>query len=335
MNLNISKVAKKCGVSTATVSRVINNPSKVNEKTRKKVERVINELGYVPNQQARSLRNQKTRMIGVIIPHKTDYLFEYPYFSIFLKECSKRLRQDNYHLILTTDENESNSTETYQMFLNKRIVDGFIVMDVIEDDRRVEFLKQKKAKFVVIGRITNSNNIVYIDTNNEHGAYIATKHLLKISGPNILFINGPKEHSVSKWRFKGYKKALNDLGLDVNKNLVTIGDFKEETGERITKEKVSNIDIDGIFATSDLMAVGAMKALKQMKVNKPVIGFDDIPLASSFQPSLTTIRQPIEKVGYQAAEKIVKLIDTGSAESAVLDVELLVRDSTRFYNEDS
>jgi DNA-binding LacI/PurR family transcriptional regulator len=121
----------------------------------------------------------------------------------------------------------------------------------------------------------------------------------------------------------------------VNNELVAIGDFKEETGEKITKEKLSNANIDGIFAASDLMAVGAMKALKQMNVNKPVIGFDDIPLASSFQPSLTTVRQPIEKVGYQAAEKIVKLIDKGSAESTVLDVELLIRESTRFYHEDS
>ena len=335
MKLNISKVAKKCGVSTATVSRVINNPGKVNEKTRKKVERVINELGYVPNQQARSLRNQKTRMIGVIIPHKTDYLFEYPYFSIFLKECSKRLRQDNYHLILTTDENESNSTDTYQMFINKRIVDGFIVMDVIENDRRIEFLKQKKANFVVIGRIANSNNTVYIDTNNEHGAYVATKYLVEISGPNILFINGPKDHSVSKWRLKGYKKALKDLGFIANNELVVVGDFKEETGEKITKEKLSNINIDGIFAASDLMAVGVLKALKQMGINKPVIGFDDIPIASSFQPSLTTVRQPIEKVGYQAGEKIVKLIDEGAAESTVLDVELLIRESTRIYHENT
>ncbi|ACR79898.1 MULTISPECIES: LacI family DNA-binding transcriptional regulator [Kosmotoga] len=326
MRLNIAEVAKRAGVSTATVSRVLNNSPLVSRRTREKVLEVIKELGYVPNHVARSLRSKKTGLVATIIPYSADYVFNFPYFSIFIREVTKRLAEDGYHLLLTTEEPDDDPVRIYRTFLDRKIVDGFIILDLKENDERVKFLKDRMAKFVVVGRAKDCDDLPSVDTDNMSGAYKATSYLLDRGCRRVLFINGPKEHSVSIWRKEGYKAAYKKKGLKIEKSLILNGDFMETSGYELVKNFRGRFD--AIFAASDLMAIGALKALKEMNRIVPVMGFDDIPQASMVTPTLSTIRQPIDRVGYEVADSIVSYLEKGEKISKVLDVELIIREST-------
>ncbi|AKI97603.1 LacI family DNA-binding transcriptional regulator [Kosmotoga pacifica] len=333
MKLNIAVVAKKAGVSTATVSRVLNNSPSVSKRTREKVIKVIEELGYVPNHVARSLRSKKTGLIATIIPYSTDYVFNFPYFSIFLKETTKRLSEDGYQLLLTIEEPNGNPVEIYRTFLDRRIVDAFIILDLREKDERVDFLKKRKAKFVVVGRAIDGEDVPYVDTDNMGGALKAVSYLLDKDHRRILFLNGPKSHSVSIWRVRGYVNAYLKKGLEPDDSLILNGDFTESSGYEMVKN--FNGEFDAIFASSDLMAIGALKALKELERKIPVIGFDDIPQAAMARPALTTVRQPIEEVGYTVADSIVTSLERGEDPKKVLDVELIIRESSEVDYEDN
>lgn len=323
MRMNIAKIAKMARVSTATVSRVINNPEKVSPETRQRVEKVISRLGYVPNQQARSLRSQRTRMIAIIVPHSADYLFSYPYFSIFLREVSLELSRLDYHLILTTDDTESSLIGTYKIFADKRMVDGFVVLDLKNDDERVSFLKEREIPFVAIGRSDRDTDISFVDTDNEQGAYLAGRHLFEKNCRKILFINGPADQSVSLWRNRGFERAAKEFGFQYKE---IHEDFMESSGFEVVANETT--DFDGVFAASDLMAVGALKALKVRGTSMPVVGFDDIPLSSIFTSTLTTVHQPIDVVGQEAARSIVKLILEGQKSATIFPVTLIMRETT-------
>jgi len=333
VKLNISTVAKKAGVSTATVSRVLNGSPSVSKKTREKVMKVIEKLEYVPNHVARSLRSKKTGLIGTIIPHSTDYVFNFPYFSIFLREATKRLSGDGYQLLLTIEEPDENPVEIYRTFLDRKIVDAFIILDLKEKDERVEFLKTRDAKFVVVGRAVNGEEIPFIDTDNMGGAFKAVSYLLKKKCRKILFLNGPANQSVSIWRARGYLDAHLKYGLEVDDSFILNGSFTEDSGYKMTKSFEG--EFDAVFAASDLMAMGALKALKEMEKDVPVIGFDDIPQAAMTSPTLTTVRQPIEKVGYTVADSIIACLESEEFPRKVLDVELIIRESSEVNHEDS
>lgn len=324
MGVNIEKVAKMARISTATVSRVINNPEKVSKRTRDTVERIIKELKYVPNQQARSLRSQKTGMIAIIVPHSADYLFAYPYFSILLKELSLELKRYAYHLILTTDEPTDPVTGTYRLFVEKKMVDGFVVLDLRNNDDRVRYLREAGVSFVTVGRdYYDDASSSYVDTDNDMGAFLAGRHLAELGCRRILFISGAADQSVSDWRKQGLKRASQEFGFDYE---IFYGDFLEKSGAAITKKSIK--EFDGIFAASDLMAMGALAALKESGARMPVVGFDDIPLSAEHSPSLTTIHQPIAEVGEAVARSIFKQIVQGETSKTILPVEIVIREST-------
>jgi DNA-binding LacI/PurR family transcriptional regulator len=227
---------------------------------------------------------------------------------------------------LTTEEPDDDPVRIYRTFLDRKIVDGFIILDLKENDERVKFLKDRMAKFVVVGRAKDCDDLPSVDTDNMSGAYKATSYLLDRGCRRVLFINGPKEHSVSIWRKEGYKAAYKKKGLKIEKSLILNGDFMETSGYELVKNFRGRFD--AIFAASDLMAIGALKALKEMNRIVPVMGFDDIPQASMVTPTLSTIRQPIDRVGYEVADSIVSYLEKGEKISKVLDVELIIREST-------
>ncbi len=321
--MNIVKLAKAARVSTATVSRVINNPELVSKETREKVERVIAELNYVPNQQARSLRSRQTKMIAIIVPHTADYLFSYPYFSILLREASLELNRFDYNLVLTTDEAQKSPTETYKAFVDRRMVDGFILLDLRSNDERVDYLSDQDVPFVTIGRNDDDKDASYVDTDNDLGGYLAGKHLSEMHCKKILFINGPDDQSVSMWRERGFVTAAEAYGFDYE---VFNGSFVEDSGVSITRANLGKFD--GIFAASDLMAIGALKVLRDEGIMVPVVGFDNIPLSAEFSPKLTTVHQPIDEVGREVARSLAKLISKGEISRTIFPVNLVVRESS-------
>jgi len=331
MRPSIKDIARLAGVSTATVSRVLNDSPNVSPKTREKVLQIIRKLNYVPSHTARSLRRERTFSIGLIVPHSADYIFSFPYLNLFIKGLSRGAREKKYHIIFSTED--ENIMELYEEFVRKRVVDGMVVVDVSDGDPRIALLNSLKLPFVVVGRPSGVNDYIYVDTANEEGAYEAVKHLLKLGHRRIHFVNGPSHLSVSRQRLKGYLKALEEAGVALDTRFLHQGDFMEETGYTIVKELLNRGDKpDAVFFASDTMAIGGMKAFEesgiQVGVDVSVVGFDDVPAASMVKPSLTTVSQPICDVGYNVARLLIGMIEGEDVQSVVLPTRLVVREST-------
>ncbi len=327
----MKKIAELAGVSSATVSRVLNHPELVNEKTRRRVLKIIEELGYRPNRSARSLRTRRSENVGLVIPEDSSGLFTSPYLGILIKNISEELESVGYHLVISTSRRSD--LEVYDTFLKKGTVDGFIVVDVEDFDERVKHLLDIGAKFVTVGRPEGFEGVPYVDSDNLSGAYRATRYLLETGHKSIYLVNGPKRLSVCGMRLKGFEKALREFGLSAE-GRVLWGRFDEESGYRLTKEILKNDSPDAIVYSGDVMAYGGMMALREegfrIGEDVSVVGFDDIPLSRLV--GLTSVRQKIEEVGRVVARMIVDLLKGREVRSKVFGTELVLRRSVRGWS---
>ncbi len=334
MAISIKDVAKLSGVSVATVSRVLNNSDKVTGKTREKVLKTIENLRYVPNYSAKSLRTNISKGIGLVISHDVNYFITFPYFSEFISGMGQTLAGGDYHLVMVMSTDSRNDIGSHLRAFEKKIVGGVVLFDTMDGDKRIAILKKSNIPFIVVGRPNNVENYVYVDSDNEKGGMIATEHLFKRGCKRILFINGPKGHSASRLRLSGYLKAHEMFGIPVDKDLIVYvkSDSDAKNGYEVVKATLEETNFDGIFASGDLMATGAMKALEESGVrigkDMPIIGFDDVPIASMISPSLTTIRQPIKDMGATVAKMLVDKMNGKSVKSKIFDVSLVIRKST-------
>ncbi len=332
MVAKIKDVAKVANVSVATVSRVINAFGNVKPETEKKVLQAIRELNYFPNHSAKSLRTNSSEGIGIVISHDLDYFISFPYFIEFIHGMSVVLSDLDYHLVVSTAK--KNGINPYLEVAKKGIVDGMIIFDVKDNDERILALKKYGIPFVVIGRPENVGDYIFVDTDNEKGGMLATQHLFDVGCRKILFINGPKGHAATRFRLNGYIKAHTNMNIPYDESFVKYVEKNSdrENGYKITKEFLKSMKFDGIFVSGDLMATGAMAAIEEsgLKVGKdiPVVGFDDVPLASMVNPPLTTVRQPIHDVGKAAASILINMLNGKKVESQILDVSLVKRAST-------
>ena len=325
--MKIRDIARLAGVSVATVSRVLNHPQMVREETRRRVLEVIDRLGYEPNIVARSLRTRKTGNLAMVISTESGSVFESPYFGLLMRGITTAAERREYHLIFSTCHLDDSST--FESFLRKSLVDGFIVADVQDFDPRIEILSEEKP-FIVIGRPLSNVGYKYVDSDNEGGTYEATKYLLETGHERIAFINGPKRMSVSRHRFEGYRKAHEALERKVDSSLVFEGRFTEEDGYRLT-EKAIEEGVDAILYSGDVMAFGGMRALRDAGLEPgkdiSIVGFDDVTASSLL--GLSSVRQPIEEIGEKAAELLIDMIEGKEVRSEVFPTELIIRKSIR------
>ncbi|CUS99148.1 LacI family DNA-binding transcriptional regulator [Candidatus Kryptobacter tengchongensis] len=328
--VTIKDVAKKAKVSVATVSRVINQNYPVSEETKRRVLKAIQELNYSPNPTARSLVLKKTHTIGVVLPDMHG-----EFFSEIIKEIDKKAREFGYHVLLTSSHSNLQELDEALISLLNGKVDGMIIMNPSLKSIYVETRLLRKTPLVLLnccGDIQNSD-VILID--NYTGAYNLTKHLIKHGHEKIAVITGPVDNFDSIERLKGYKDALKDAGIALSPELEFHGDFTKDSGYEIMKKiLVLPSKPTAIFALNDEMAIGAIQYAKKIGLKIPtdiaIVGFDDIPIAEYINPSLTTVRVPIDKVGSLAAEKLFKRIEKGSEikfSKTILETTLIVRES--------
>jgi DNA-binding LacI/PurR family transcriptional regulator len=338
---NIKEIAKLTGFSTTTISRYFNHPEKLSPKTKNKIKKIITKYGFVPNELARGLRSQRKNLIAVILEKESSSFLSFPYFSIFSSTLLETLAKDKMYMITTFEESEKKPHMTYRSFVQKNLVDGFIVMGMRDDDKRIKFLLEHNEKFVTIGRNLKSENYTWVDCDNIRGGLLATNHLISLGCKRILLLGGYKDNYDMKMRLQGYREALETHHLSYDEQLVLCGDFTslvlqhpdqnfseyDELKRIITEKK-----IDGVFCTSDISAMGMLKLLKYKGIEIPVVGFDDIPLALISEPTLTTIRQPIAKIAQKAGDKLIEMINGNGVVSEELPVELVIRESTSKFS---
>ncbi len=324
----ILDVALKARVSIATVSRVVNNSShKVNLITRKKVLRAIRELDYRPNALAKGLLMKKTMTIGIIIPDISN-----PYYAEIVRGIQDMADQYGYAIfLLNTDRNQDRIIK-HIYFLREKSADGIIFSGgMIHGEKVLSTLSDLRERVVVIGRHEVNFSAVMVD--NMGGAAKATQHLIELHHQQIGFIGGPDESTSAKDRLSGYKNALIQRGYPIDKNLIKKGDLTPKSGYLLTKELIRKERLTAILAANDQMAFGTIRAIKEFGLKVPddlsVVGFDNIPFSSYFDPSLTTIEIPMYHMGAAAMEMLVNLMSEKNAEKLRwFDTKLLIRDST-------
>jgi len=334
----LEEVAKLAGVSRSTVSRVVNQHPNVRPEVRERVWEVIRKTGYQPHAAARSLATRRTRVIGLIIPQAVTTLFTDPYFPILIRGIADACNAHNYHLMLSlfsrrrVQESRARQDLLYQQVLRSRYLDGVVVSSAPLDDPIFPRLLEDGVPFVLIGRYSNER-ASYVDVDNVVGARMAVEHLLRLGHERVATITGPLNMCAGQDRLEGYRQALAARGIQVDEDLIAEGDFTEQGGQAAMRRLLPHRPT-AVFAASDMMAVGAIKVLREAGLRVPedvaVVGFDDIPLASMVEPPLTTVRQPIEQLGSMAVELLVSLMENPGEETVhrvVLPTELVIRAS--------
>lgn len=334
MGPTIKDVAKAAGVSITTVSRVLNQYSDVNPKTRAKVLQVVESLGYKPNSVARSLVTNRTNTVGLVVSDLSRSRNGHHFMFDVLCGINDRVQELGYDLVLYSTSTTAQKKTPYMDFVRQRRVDGVLMMGIRLDDPYTQEVVEASIPSVLIDVPLTSETCSYVTTDNVAGARMAIQHLIASGHRRIGFVNGHAQAAVSQERFQGYRMALEAEGLRYDPELVYYGDFEQEGGSLGTAELLRrHQDLTAIFYASDLMALGGLKHLHQQGLTVPdqmsVIGYDDIELASLLHPMLTTVRQKRYEMGCSAAETLIRMLDGNEqGRGIVLPPELVVRETT-------
>jgi LacI family transcriptional regulator, repressor for deo operon, udp, cdd, tsx, nupC, and nupG len=325
---NIQQVAERAGVSVATVSRVLNNNTTVSPRTRLKVESAIKELNYEPSMLGRNLRNSESRLLLVLFPSISN-----PFYTEIINGIQDTAISSNYNILLCeTDSNPERENIFFNMIRNK-LADGIISMDPAVN---MEKLKELAAHYPIIqcSEYEVGGAIPYVTIDNELAAYHAVKHLIKLGHEKIALINSDEKFLYARERRAGYERALKEFQLPIHEEWIYHTQHLEfedgvqamrnllQLGERPT----------AVFAVSDTLAIGALKHLNASKLRVPediaIVGFDKISFSNMTNPTLTTVSQPMYKMGSIAANMLINSIKGNKVESITLDHELVIREST-------
>ena len=333
MKVTIDDIAKKANVSKMTVSRVLSGKGPVAKKTSARIKQIIDELDYQPNLIARSLSSKKSMILGVIIP-KIEHMFLDNYIAQILSGVTDIAIQNNYRIMLCPVEIKEDRNTDYLNLARSKLFDGMILLKTKDNDPNIPVLADAGFPFVLVNYKRYSKNINFVDSQNYKGAKIAVEYLHESGHRDIAFVAGTMDETNAKDRLKGYQDAMTDLGLSYDDDRIVYGDFNKKTAyQEAVKFFKRRKKPTAVFCSDDYMAIGVMERIKEEGLSIPddvaVVGFDDIELAAYVKPALTTIRQPIYKLGKTAAEVLLKLIngDQKKAIHKLLNVELVKRAS--------
>jgi LacI family transcriptional regulator len=313
---------------------VINHTRFVDPATQERVRRAISTLGYRPNMLARSLRRRETRTIGLLVPDNAN-----PFFAEFARVIENAGFAEGYSVILCNSDRSEAKEETYIDVLLAKQVDGLIVISSTERADLLQRVLDVGVPMVVVDRNLTSLSVSQVLVANEQGGYLAGRYLMELGHRRAGCIGGPSEGNPSWDRVLGFKRALAEAGVSLPSAAIVPGDFRYSGGEAGMRTLLErNLGLTAVFATNDLMAIGAVITLRQAGLRVPedvsVIGFDNILQASTMMPPLTTIEQPINDLGQATARLLLDQILKRTTELTCLTIptSLVVRDSCRAIN---
>lgn len=325
----IYQVAERAGVSLSTVSRVLNGKASVNKVLKERVEKAVKELNYRPNSVARSLANNRTDSVGVLVPELNA-----PFFGDLMQAVESTLRAADKHVIISVGRNCLETEKDAVEFLISRNCDALIMhAEALSDEYLLE-LNQSKLPVALVNRQVEGLPEACTSLDNEKGGYLATRHLLELGHKDIAYISGPTDKCDASLRLEGHKRALSEAGLPINPQLIFNGDYSEEDGKIGLLELMArDVPFTALVCANDWMASGAISCARDLGMSLPhdlsVVGFDDVVFAHHVFPRLTTVSNPIAEIAEMSAKYILNKV-YGQANNVQLYFEpsLVVREST-------
>ena len=326
----MNEVAKRAGVSIATVSRVLNNSTSVNESTRIKILKVIKDLKYKPSRVAKRLRSKSNtgNLLGVLIPD-----IQNPFYVDVLRGIEEVAYENNYAIIMCNYGQDEKKEISYLDILQSEAIDGLIAAPVDENDQRLKNIIKGGLPVVCVDRGLAGIDVDIVWVNNEEGAYSAVTYLIKSGYKRIAYISGLPSIPSSRMRKKGYLRALESYQLS-SSELIKYGDSSFESGVILC---AALLDLpnppDALFTGNNLITLGALETLNKRKQRIPedvaIVGFDDMFWANSLNPPLTAVRQPAYEIGKRAGELMIQRISdpNRSCIQMTLNAELMIRSS--------
>lgn len=328
-NVTIKDVARLSGVSLSTVSRILNNSKPVNDDVRKKVQAIIDQTGFKPNALARSMILKKTKVLGVLITDISNR-----YYGELVRGIENTAAESGYSIMLFDSNYDSSLERKYLELMHEKMVDGAIVYTRSSLDDFGGFFERTRMPVIFSNIQPSSGHTITLD--NYGMSYKAVEYLLRCGHRSIACIHASQDDEGSgRDRFLGYQAAIRDAAIELNVNIVRVGDYSMKSAYECTQEIIlSGVPFSAMFVVSDEMAIGAMAALFDNGLKVPddvsIIGFDDIDYAQFCRPKLTTVHQPIYKTGVIACELLLKLISGEKIPACTaVEAELIIRDSVK------
>lgn len=329
--VSIKDIAAKVGLSPSSVSRILNGKQNINSEKRDYIKKVARDLGYVPNRAARSMVMKKTFTVGIVIPDMFN-MFQRQLFSII----EHQLEYSGYHTLFFFVKNRSSSEEECLNKIKGELLDGLILLHEIRNQKFYEYCNNAHIPTVLSTFTMPNLDFPSIHVHEEVAAYEAMLHLINLGHHSIAMINC-KTFSFGKQRAEGFFKALEEINIPRDLSIVSWAkSYSSEAGLYATRELLlRRKDFTAIFAATDELAIGAIRALQDAGIRVPqdvsVVGFDDIEIASYYCPRLTTIRQPLQDMGERTASLLHHSINNDELEQkyVILPHELIIRESTK------
>ncbi|GAP41423.1 LacI family DNA-binding transcriptional regulator [Flexilinea flocculi] len=327
---NIFQVAKLSGVSIATVSRVMSGKVYVSSELTSRVKKAALTLGYCPNRSASNLRKRVSKTIGVIISD-----IENPFFTSVIRGIETILYDAGYSLLFCNSDEDPKREKTHLSILRAEDVAGIILTPTKNNNEFCKSLVESGIQLVAIDRSPGMDYMDGVTVKNKKGAFEATSHLAQLGYQRIGIICGPKQTSTSVERLEGFKEALLHHNLVLDQKLIIYSDFRQMGGYKAMQ---TLLDLEfppiAVMVSNNLMTLGALQAIHERNLKIPdqiaIVGFDDMPWATSLQPSLTAVAQPAFDIGTTAAQLLLERLKdpTRSYRQVVLDTKLMVRTSS-------
>jgi LacI family transcriptional regulator len=326
----MKQVAERAGVSISTVSHVINNTRTVSQDVRRRVQEVIDEMRYIPSAVARSLKNDQTHTIGVLVPNSSN-----PYFAELIRWIEEAAFQRGYNIILCNAHGDAHKQAAYLRLLMEKRIDGLVLVASGADDERDLLRRHESVPIVQLERALPGLDADLVLAGQEEGAWQATRHLIELGHRAIACVSGPADLPRARERVGGFLRAMEEAGLAVAQDHIVHDEFTSAGGHAaFTRLLAAPQPPSAVFVTSDLMALGGLCAAGELGVRVPqqlsVVGYDDIGGAVYASPPLTTIAPPKRDMAKLAIEQLIDRIKrrTGPLRSTALDSRMVVRAST-------
>jgi DNA-binding LacI/PurR family transcriptional regulator len=332
MAVTIKEVAKLANVSPSTVSRVIADNPRISDATKQKVYKAMKEMDYHPNAIARSLVSKTTKTIGLILPNNDEDLFVNPFFIQVMRGISHYAQKKGYYIMYTYSDNEEQEVEYITSLMNSRRVDGIILPTVRKDDKCIAYLKGAGYPFVVIGKPENTEGIFWVDNDNFHAMYSVVNYLIQKGERKIAFIGGSASLNVTINRLEGYKRAMENIGVEIDENMIQVAEFTEKSGYDAMKRILNMSNPTAVVTTDDLIAFGASKAISESSDhNISIVGFNNTPLAAYRNPTISSVDINSEELGYFAVKLLINKLENEKTyiNNYIIDTKLVERESTK------